>query len=608
MAEDGSNHLEKYLEKLSLGVLELQQVVGQLAEKVQGQQQVEIGSDKLYISYWRELGESSIYFNPNGRIHPKAFLNKINKIFEEASVPEKSRISLAISCLRGSAIDWATAKEHSFINFKCFESAFLDRFWGVERQRDLFLELSYGQFQEGSRAEYFMNLASQASYLSEPIPEEKLISMLSHHFQPEIQRGIITQGSHKIDDVERYLSRIDDTYSFSSANQRNVSNQNWRESQARHRTNVQTSQDTSETVDNQSRNIRVITKFNEDPDEILSDTGSDTSECHEKPVPLISASIENIPISILIDTGSEISAISADMHSKIINSTPLPILPVTSTSIVTAIGGKKQRVSHQVLLTVKITCPGRDNVIADTLSRFPTSNNLGIVPENSSDIRVMLTKLTCILSDNGTQYTSKAWTTTLTNLGIKCKFISLYFPEGNLTERYNKEVGRLIRAYCYDKHTKWATMLDFVEDCLNNSISEPTGYTPLYLQFGKKVEHPISKYVSYPEGGNDAPIEQVWILARERMLSKAEKRANKFNSTIKPVQFAVGDQVLIRTHRQSSLLDRTIRKFFLLYEGPFVISRVAGPNSYEIHDLEGRFHSKQNIVNLKGYKSPLNDQ
>nr|CAI5835656.1 unnamed protein product [Callosobruchus analis] len=217
-------------------------------------------------------------------------------------------------------------------------------------------------------------------------------------------------------------------------------------------------------------------------------------------------------------------------------------------------------------------------------------------------------KPACILSDNGTQYTSKAWTTTLTNLGIKCKFISLYFPEGNLTERYNKEVGRLIRAYCYDKHTKWATMLDFVEDCLNNSISEPTGYTPLYLQFGKKVEHPISKYVSYPEGGNDAPIEQVWILARERMLSKAEKRANKFNSTIKPVQFAVGDQVLIRTHRQSSLLDRTIRKFFLLYEGPFVISRVAGPNSYEIHDLEGRFHSKQNIVNLKGYKSPLNDQ
>ncbi|KAG5860991.1 hypothetical protein JTB14_030789 [Gonioctena quinquepunctata] len=51
----------------------------------------------------------------------------------------------------------------------------------------------------------------------------------------------------------------------------------------------------------------------------------------------------------------------------------------------------------------------------------------------------------CILSDNATQFTSELWKTTLGELGIRIEHISVYFPSGTITERYNKEIGRLLR-------------------------------------------------------------------------------------------------------------------------------------------------------------------
>lgn len=178
-----------------------------------------------------------------------------------------------------------------------------------------------------------------------------------------------------------------------------------------------------------------------------------------------------------------------------------------------------------------------------------------------------------------------------------------------MTERYNREAGRLLRTYCSEKHTRWATVLPFVEDCLNSSISEVTGCSPHYVQLGTKLEHPIHKHYSYPPEVEILllPREQLWVYVKERVSKQAAKRIAKFNEKLKPVTFSPGDQVLLRTHRQSSLLDKIIKKLFLLYEGPYRVLRVAGPKSYYIGDAEGRELGKNNVVNLKPYKALCED-
>lgn len=228
-----------------------------------------------------------------------------------------------------------------------------------------------------------------------------------------------------------------------------------------------------------------------------------------------------------------------------------------------------------------------------------------IVNKILSDYIPNVQKPKCILSDNGTQFTGKLWNSSLAQEGIRVKHTSVYFPEGNMTERYNKEIGRLLRSYCFDKHTKWACLLNFVEDCLNSAISEVTGFAPKLLQFGKSSGRPIEALVSFPFDFQESrDWETVLLLARERLRSRAERRATKHDNQIKPVVFNVGDRVLVKSHAQSSADDRTIKKFFLLFNGPFSVLRQAGPNSYVIGDLSGKENSCQNVINLKLYKDP----
>nr|CAI5856869.1 unnamed protein product [Callosobruchus analis] len=214
-------------------------------------------------------------------------------------------------------------------------------------------------------------------------------------------------------------------------------------------------------------------------------------------------------------------------------------------------------------------------------------------------------KPTCILSDNGTQFTSGLWVRTLKEYGIRAKFLSVYFPAGNVTERYNKEIGRMLRAYCHQQHTNWATILPFVESCMNKSINESTGYSATLLQFGTLGTHPLEEMINFPSADHDKQsLEQIWVHAHDRLRSKYKRRAEKHAQRTHPVILNVGDKVLVRTHPQSSALDKVTKKFFLLYEGPYTVSKQAGPNSYELTDGQGNVLPKQNITNLKLYKDP----
>lgn len=99
-----------------------------------------------------------------------------------------------------------------------------------------------------------------------------------------------------------------------------------------------------------------------------------------------------------------------------------------------------------------------------------------------------------ILTDNGSQFTSGLWETTLIDLDIKMIHTSVYYSQGNTTERVNREIGRILRSYCFSQHTRWANMLNSVENWLNNVYHESTGFIPAVLHLGKKRESPYHRF------------------------------------------------------------------------------------------------------------------
>nr|CAI5855734.1 unnamed protein product [Callosobruchus analis] len=365
----GMVHLQKSVESLSL-------CVQQGMEPGENKSQV---VDRSYLVIWKELGGYNLSFNPNGKLHPTAFLKKIKKLFDEAGVPEQSKVSLVVACMKGAAADWAAIKEPSLDTFAKFERDFIARFWGLNAQRELFLELNYGKYEMGSRAEYFSDLFVKAGFLTERIPEDKLIRMIGKHFSTEIQRGIITRGLFTFEEVDEYLRELDEILGAetvatppqnnggrSSHNQNRWAEgprTNWRQpprqSQATNHdviegTDNQGRSDSSTGRGNNNRDVWQITKFNEEPEYLCSDGESDDDEGARVSNPTFHVTVGGQSCEVIIDSGSEITGISEEFCRAVESKIAVPTLPVSNVNLAVAIGGRKQRVKKQIVVPVEM--------------------------------------------------------------------------------------------------------------------------------------------------------------------------------------------------------------------------------------------------------------
>ena len=69
-----------------------------------------------------------------------------------------------------------------------------------------------------------------------------------------------------------------------------------------------------------------------------------------------------------------------------------------------------------------------------------------------------------IITDHGTQFKGNRWKETLRENGIKTYKTSVYHPSSNPAERILREVGRIVRTYCFDQQRRWAEYLPAAED------------------------------------------------------------------------------------------------------------------------------------------------
>nr|CAH7738807.1 unnamed protein product [Callosobruchus chinensis] len=867
--------LSEDLRRMQMTLASLTNTVRDQHQRMQNQSpprnQAFVDSGRHYINSWKDLGGYNLSFAPGGLLHPMNFLKKLERLLNEAGVPEGGKLILALGCLRGSAAEWAEIKEDSFRSFVDFVEAFKNRYWGVDEQRSLFYEIKYGKFESGSRADYFLKLARLAKFLSEKINEEDLIAYISQHFsnEPEIRKSIVTQNLDTLEQVEIFLRKLD-VLDSSETNNRGRG-RNWdrggersnergymrRNERYGNRVNTgEPRQDRMPGNDSREADCRIIEKVYADcVDDFFSEVES--GEEDGKPdlvTPIVHAKVAGVSIGVLIDSGSQVSAVS-DKFLKMIKH-DIPKLPVSNVAVKLAVGARPEKIKEQVYLPLEVdnvtfdenflvipklnvdvllgcdflmnrkvkldfvknaviisvenvkheicfnvsrergptlsvnylgnmdrhqysvlefekvvqmsenfqkqekskllqlllnyrdvfsetpgptdkyeheivlredkpffckqyTIPftyraevdkqvkimlesdvieqGRTEYVSplmvvkkkdqslrvcldarhlnsvmckehvvppkpeELLSRLGRGSIMSTVDMTSSywqipikrdqrrytgfvhngltyyfkvspfglstavssfirglkraTTRAILDKLlkdyvpnvqkpNAVLSDNGTQFRSREWSRRLGAEGILVKFTSTYYPQGNQTERLNREIGRLLRVFCHENHKKWSFTLEDVEMCINNVVHESTGFCPNMLQFGRMLENNVCEIINFPKvknGDQATSLESLWVLASSKLKTKAQRRKAKHDSKVKLCTLNVGDAVLVRSHRLSKADEGKIKKLFALFEGPFYISKVVGPNSYEISYVNGGFHSIQNIVNLKIY-------
>ena len=162
----------------------------------------------------------------------------------------------------------------------------------------------------------------------------------------------------------------------------------------------------------------------------------------------------------------------------------------------------------------------------------------------------------------------------------------MYHPQSNQAERVMREIGRIFRAYCHAKHSEWPLYVRKVENWLNSTTHESTGYTPHELVKGTRPPRILEQLFDYPEESERTDVSIKIRLANENLLSKGERRKHRHDTKGRWVKYEIGQLVLVRRHDLSSAQEKEIKKFFLLYEGPYEIVGIKMKNSYVLQDMD----------------------
>lgn len=208
-----------------------------------------------------------------------------------------------------------------------------------------------------------------------------------------------------------------------------------------------------------------------------------------------------------------------------------------------------------------------------------------------------------LLNDHGTQFTSAVWKSFLAEKGIEMVYCSIRHPQSDPAERTMREIGRLFRTVCSERHSAWARHVKNIEEWMNMSVSSATGYSPIELHFGKRVRDRLEEIVKFPEGVDESHEIMIEI-ANERMES-GRKRSERSQKSISKISLKVGDKVLLRVPRLSCKANREIDKFFHIFYGPYVISRKYNENAFELSEVDNptRVKGNYNKKSLKPYKT-----
>jgi transposase InsO family protein len=91
-----------------------------------------------------------------------------------------------------------------------------------------------------------------------------------------------------------------------------------------------------------------------------------------------------------------------------------------------------------------------------------------------------------IISDRGSQFTSRFWKSFHENMDVKLNFSSAYHPQTDgQTERTNQVLEDVLRACALQRGSSWDKSLPYAEFSYNNSYQVSLKMSPFKVLYGR---------------------------------------------------------------------------------------------------------------------------
>ncbi|XP_053973168.1 uncharacterized protein LOC128873557 [Hylaeus volcanicus] len=198
-----------------------------------------------------------------------------------------------------------------------------------------------------------------------------------------------------------------------------------------------------------------------------------------------------------------------------------------------------------------------------------------------------------IISDNGTQFVGGVMQQVAHCLGIQQTFTPVYHPEANPVERKNRDLKVQLEIYVRGDHAAWDEQLPAIRFAMNSAKCESTGYSAVYLTFGRELRTPDDTnrdLRQIVEEENFLPEVTPKLLALADTLRVAHQTQEE--RQIRWKQYAdqrrregvyqPGDLVWVNTHTISRREQRYPSKLAPRRDRPYVVKQRKGARSYKL--------------------------
>jgi transposase InsO family protein len=194
-----------------------------------------------------------------------------------------------------------------------------------------------------------------------------------------------------------------------------------------------------------------------------------------------------------------------------------------------------------------------------------------------------------IITDNGTNFTSKEFKSYCKGLGIKLKFASVAHPKTNgQVEKANglirSGIKKRLLAPLEKAKSAWVDKLLSVLWSLRTTPNTATQETPFFLVHGAEavlpveVTHEAPRVTTYDEVQDDVDaLDEARDKALERAAQYQQSLRNYHSSRVRPRSFVVGDLVLRLRQDIHGKLESP-------WVGPYIVTEVIPGGAYRLQD------------------------
>ena len=213
-----------------------------------------------------------------------------------------------------------------------------------------------------------------------------------------------------------------------------------------------------------------------------------------------------------------------------------------------------------------------------------------------------------ILSDRDPRFTGHFWATVSKIWNIHPSITTAYHPQSDgQTERVNRSVEQVLRAYALEFNIAWDKTLSMVEFAINNSKHASLLHTPFFLNTGRNPLTPLMAEIIKDDKAKCARAfqftlerQQVLDFAMQQIKIARDRYKSYADANRKDVVFHKDDLVLLSTVNINK--HSANRKLYPKFLGPFKISAVVNDTAYRLElPLTLNIHKVFHVSLLKAW-------